>query len=80
MKILQPEPLRPRQVGGRHRMTPPNMSRVDFMTRDHVEAAQRISLSIFTDMSNAGFSLREALAAVYISGLAHTCAVMAEKN
>lgn len=78
MKAYLARPLRPVQQGGRFRLTPPDMTRADWMTSDQVEAAQRISLSIFTDMSNASFSLREALAAIYISGIAHACAVLTE--
>lgn len=35
------------------------------------EAMQRIALSIFTDMSNAGAGLHDAITAVYLSGLQH---------
>ena len=80
MKPTQPEPLRPARIGGRFRMTPHKMDRADFMDAEHVEAAQRIALSIFTDMSNAGFSLRESLSAVYVSGLAHAVSVLTDKE
>jgi hypothetical protein len=49
-------------------------------TADQVEAIQRISLSIFTDMSNNGFSLREALAAIYVSGLSHAISVITKET
>lgn len=51
-------------------MTPIDMDKTD-ITEEQSEAAQRIALSIFTDMSNNGFSLRETVAAIYLSGLSH---------
>lgn len=71
------EPLRPSQRGGRFRMTPRDMDRAD-VTVEQWEAAQRVSLSIFTDMSNNGFSLRETLASIYVSGLQHAVSVLSE--
>lgn len=79
-RVSQARPLAPVQSGGRFRLTPIDMTRADWMTAEHVEAAQRISLSIFTDMSNASFSLREALSAVYVSGMAHACAILTGKD
>jgi len=78
-RIVPPAHLLPSKVGGRFRMTPRDMDRAD-ITGDQAEAAQRIGLSIFTDMSNNGFSLREALAAIYISGLSHAVSVMTERD
>jgi len=52
-------------------MTPHNMDRLENITTEQVEVVQRVCLSIYTDMSNNGFSLREALAAVYLSGVSH---------
>lgn len=75
MKQEQTIPLEPSRRGGRFRMTPRNMDRLD-CTPEQWELAQRISLSIYTDMSNNGFSLREALAAVYTSGLSHAISVL----
>jgi hypothetical protein len=80
MKSDHPRPLEPGRPGGRHRMTPIAMDRIDWLTQDQVEAAQRIALSIFTDMSNANFSLREALAAVYFSGLSHAVSVITKEK
>lgn len=72
-------PLLPSQTGGRFRLTPRDMDRTN-ITREQNEAAQRISLSIFTDMSNAAFSFREALAAIYLSGIQHAISVMNERK
>lgn len=77
MKTDRPEHLFEARAGGRFRLTPRNMDRAD-LTTDQVAASQRIALSIFTDMSNAGFSLRESLAAIYVSGLDHACSVLTE--
>ena len=71
----QPRPLVAARQGGRFRLTPIGMDRSDISVEQN-EAAQRIALSIFTDMSNNGFSLREALAAIYVSGLSHAVSVM----
>ena len=67
---LVPAELTPARPHGRFRMTPRKMDRAP-LTAEQVEVTQAIALSIFADMSNNGFSLREALAAVYLSGLNH---------
>ena len=49
-------------------------------TKEQNQACQEISLSIFTDMSNNGFSLRETLAAIYISGVSHAVSVLNDEQ
>ena len=78
-KPLPAAALSPAIKGGRFRQTPYRMDKAD-ITPEQNEAAQRISLEIFTDMSNAGFSLREALAAIYVSGIAHAISVFKESH
>jgi hypothetical protein len=60
---LRPQPTSPnvRPWGMDHILT-------DNATRETVE---RIALGIFTDMTNAGRSFQQSLAAVYLSGLKH---------
>lgn len=70
-----PTPLSELGLHARFRMTPMDMEKAR-MGADQVQAAQRVALSIFTDMSNNGFSLQESLAAVYVSGLEHGVSVM----
>lgn len=48
--------------------------------REFGEAIQRISLSIFTDCSNAGRSFQDTLAAIYMSGLSHGAELSKEEN
>lgn len=72
-------PLQPVRPGGRHRLTPPSMTRVE-CTVEQLETVQRLALSIFTDMSNEGYSLRECLAAVYLSGLQHGAVAAREQE
>ena len=79
LRPQQPRPLLPSHRGERFRLTPIDMDRFE-ATADQVEAIQRISLSIFTDMSNNGFSLREALAAIYVSGLSHAISVITKET
>jgi hypothetical protein len=38
---------------------------------EQIQTMQAVALGIFTDASNNGFSFREALAAIYLSGLQH---------
>lgn len=59
MRMLRNSKIRPR-----------NMSSVlsDEATRESLE---RISLDIFADMTNAGSTFQQAIAAVYLSGLQH---------
>jgi hypothetical protein len=72
-----PEPLHEAIPGGRFRLTPRDMTKASDFTGEQVACLQRISLSIFTDMSNAGYTLRETLAAIYLSGIAHAVSVLA---
>ena len=41
-------------------------------------AFERIALDVFTDTSNAAFSFREAILAVYLTGLQHGVAALNE--
>jgi hypothetical protein len=65
-----PEPLYPAHQHGRFRLLPRNMSWLE-CSMEQIQVMQGVALSIFTDASNNGFALREALAAVYLSGLQH---------
>lgn len=69
------QPLHEGKRGGRFRMTPSGMDRLD-VTEEQAQAAQRIALSIYTDMSNNGFALREVLSAIYLSGVSHAISVI----
>jgi hypothetical protein len=69
-------PLHEAIPGGRFRLTPRAMTKASDFTGEQVACLQRISLSIFTDMSNAGYTLRETLAAIYLSGIAHAVSVL----
>ena len=62
------------------RLRPYNMDRLEGITPDQIEVVERISLSIFTDVSNAGYSLREALSAIYLSGFTHALDIKREKE
>lgn len=68
-------PLLPQTRGGRFRMTPQNMDKVEGITDEQFEVVQSVALSIFTDMNNNSFSLRETLAAIYLSGVSHALSV-----
>lgn len=46
---------------------PVGMARI-FIDSEHRQCIEGIALSIFTDMTNAGATLQETLAAVYLSG------------
>lgn len=52
------------------RVRAPGMATVD-CTADVREGMERIALGIFTDMTNAGSTFQQALAAIYVSGLQH---------
>lgn len=56
-------------------MTPQNMDKVEGITDEQFEVVQSVALSIFTDMNNNSFSLRETLAAIYLSGVSHALSV-----
>lgn len=49
---------------------PSNMDRMG-VTLEQRQAFEGIALEIFTDMTNAGCTLQETLAAIYLSGLVH---------
>jgi len=61
----------------RERIRPHNMDYIHGVTHEQGEALERIALGIFTDMTNAGATFQESLAAIYLSGLSH--AIEAEK-
>jgi hypothetical protein len=75
--MTKEKPVRPIQLHAAHhsaygvRLRPQGMTAVRGLTAEQVECMQRIALGIFADMSNAGYSLRESLAAIYLSGLMH---------
>jgi len=52
------------------RRRPCGMSRLN-ITSEQRQVLEGIALEIFTDMTNAGCSLQETLAAIYLSGLTH---------
>lgn len=45
-----------------------------------VRAVQQMALDVFTDMSNAGFSLRETLAAIYLTGAENAIETLKEPD
>jgi hypothetical protein len=47
---------------------------------DHRECIERIALSIYTDMVNAGATLQETLAAVYLSGSENAVQAMKDQS
>ncbi len=57
-------------------MLPRDMERDHNVTPEQFQAVQRIVLSIFTDMSNNGYSLRETLGAIYLTGAHHAVSVI----
>jgi hypothetical protein len=61
-------PLLPHFEGELARHDPHGLDRLN-CTQEQVEWIQGQALSIFTECSNAGRSFREALAAVYLSGM-----------
>lgn len=64
--------LWPAHSTGRGKYLQPNgMTRLPGMTSEQIECVERIALDIFADMSNAGRPLRDALAAIYLSGAMH---------
>lgn len=73
MKPPRTTPLEPTFPGRAFRRQPHDMTRAP-ATPEQVAVMQRIALSVFTDMSNAGFSLRETLAAIYLTGAQHAIA------
>lgn len=58
---------------------PRGMDKLD-ITPDQGTAGQRIAMSIFTDMVNAGQTFQQAIAAVYFSGLSHAVSILQEKE
>lgn len=55
----------------RERIRPQGMTCITGVTYEQGEALERIALGIFTDMTNAGATFQESLAAIYLSGLHH---------
>jgi hypothetical protein len=49
--------------------------RIPYETR---AALSKVALNIFTDMTNSNRSFRDALLAIYLSGLAHGCDIAKE--
>lgn len=71
MSELRPVHASLRQQQRRYGIVRPhNMTRIN-IDADSLEAMQRIALSIFADMSNAGAGLHDAITAVYLSGINH---------
>lgn len=60
-------------LGGKSRR--PHMMESVSLPPEQVEAAERMALDIFADMSNAGWPLQKALAAIYFSGIQHALAI-----
>lgn len=61
----------------RGRITPNRMDRIA-IPDEMREALTRITIAIFTDMSNANQSFQDALLAIYLSGLQHGQAITSE--
>lgn len=82
MPRRQESPLRPihSSVSGRlsmlrgHSLHPTGMSRLA-MADEQRQCVESIALGIFTDMTNAGATLQQTLAAVYLSGAEHATTV-----
>lgn len=80
MTLHQPTPLWATSPGMRPaRMRPFNMTPAP-ITGEQLACVQTVALGVFTDMSNAGFSLRETLAAIYLTGAQHAVAASASEN
>lgn len=60
------------------RPRPSNMERMG-ITSEQRQSFEGIALDIFTDMTNAGCSLQETLAAIYVSGLVHATEIKGRK-
>ena len=58
---------------------PVGMARI-FIDSSHRQCIEGIALSIYTDMVNAGATLQETLAAVYLSGSENALMAMKERN
>lgn len=72
-------PLTASYTGIAFRRPPRGMSRAP-ADPEMVRAVQRIALDVFTDMSNAGYSLRETLAAIYLTGAENAIAATVERG
>lgn len=59
------------------RPRPQGMSAMPISSEQRM-CVEGIALSIFTDMTNAGATLQETLAAIYLSGLDHAQSVIEE--
>jgi len=44
------------------------------------QAMTKVALSIFTDVTNLGYSFQDAVLAIYLSGLQHGAALRSEEN
>ena len=60
-------------LGGKSRH--PHMMESINLPHEQIEAVERVALDIFADMSNAGWPLQKALAAIYFTGVQHTLAI-----
>jgi len=52
---------------------------MDGFSREQIDAATNLALSIFADCSNVGIPFQESLLAIYLSGLQHGCEITKEK-
>lgn len=67
------------QLAKGYRIKPRNMAVLDIEPEQH-NVTQKVALEIFTDMVNAGASLQETVAAIYLSGLVHGAKLSKEFN
>lgn len=87
MKQHQAKALHPMHASMLHRIQqmrgasirPVGMARI-FIDSSHRQCIEGIALSIYTDMVNAGATLQETLAAVYLSGSENAMMAMKEKD
>ena len=79
MKHSLPNHLQTSGENHRFRLTPNKMEYMEIET-GHRAAFERIALDVFIDVSNAAFSFREALLAVYLTGLQHGVAALNETS
>ena len=67
-----------RRIPGGRSMVVKDMSHI-VIPHDLAEGLSGIAMSIFTDMSNMGHGIQDALLAIYLSGLEHGCSITKEK-
>lgn len=78
-KALHPIHHSVRRVIRNQRLRPSGMAKIE-VSPEQSEMLERIALEIFTDMTNAGATLQETLAAIYFSGLVHAEEIIRERN